>query len=118
MIDQTIFIANQLALTSSGDELYKIGVCTALIKTVGTNYDVAGRVVHEDGSCIIFAGNPKRISVDGENLTEIYDVQRVENYISKIQSLKQKHKIVFNKSSFSVDGIMYYQLDDLDYLDA
>lgn len=114
MIKSAIFIANQLYYTTSMcDVLYKIGMYTAFMKDHNTSYDFAGKILHEDENIVIFAGKPKRITIEGDNVTEIVEIERTDEYMGMFQILKQTNTIHFEKDSFTIDGVKYYTLDDL-----
>lgn len=113
MIKSAIFIANQLFMQSMSDVLYKIGMYTAFMKDSKTSYDFAGKILYEDKNIVIFAGKPKRISIDGENLTEMLFVERTDEYLGLFQIIKQTHTVDFKDNCFTVDGIEHYSLNDL-----
>lgn len=114
MLQMAIFIARQLFLEQSYDDLFKIGMYTAFFKANNTKYDFGGRVLHEDENIVIFAGKPKRITIEGENLTEAIDVSvTAENYVGYVQSLKQTYKLDFYPDHFTIEGCDHHTLVDL-----
>ena len=115
MINSVLFIVNDLLFsTLEYDNLYKVGMYTVFIKQPGTSYDFGGVIKFESPVYVVFAGNPKRISIQDENMTECVELSYIDNYIAKIQTIKQTYKVEMTPHYFTVDGVKYTSVSDLD----
>lgn len=116
-MNPSIFVANQLYKYFPTDTLVKVGTASAFLKDKSTEYDFGGKVLYENEDVVLFAGLPKRIEIDGENLIDSFQYQH-NDLLGYCFKLKQTNKCDFDEFCFNYDGKKYYDIEDVQLLVA